>query len=52
MKERIERVKFDVTPSPVSAKDEKEIRKRKRRDEKVERKKRGDTLPSPVVAKA
>ncbi len=39
-------------PSPASAKDEKKIRKRKKRDEKVEREERGDTLPSLVVAKA
>jgi hypothetical protein len=52
MKERRKRIEFDVTPSPTSVRDEKEIRKRKRRDERVEREERGDTLPLLIVAKA
>jgi hypothetical protein len=38
---------LDVAPSPTSAR---EIKKRKRRDETVEREERRDTLPSPRVA--
>jgi hypothetical protein len=45
-----ERINFDMTSSPVSARDEKESRKR--RDERVERKERRDTLLSSIVVKA
>jgi hypothetical protein len=52
MKERRERIEFDLTPSLASARDAKEIKKIKRRNERVEKEERGDTLPSSVVAKA
>jgi hypothetical protein len=41
-----------MAPSPSSARNEKEIKKRKRIGERVEREKRKDTWPFPTIAKA
>ncbi len=41
-----------MASSPSSAKNEREIKKRKRMGERVERKERRDTSPSPTIAKA
>jgi hypothetical protein len=41
MKERRERIEFDATPSPASSRDERKIKERKRKDQKVEREERG-----------